>query len=470
MKKFKILIILLSYGMIILNCGKTSKENAIIQNSSRTNTKLIVNTYDSGFREKNPRDHKTYNGISCASDGKIYYVLKSASIDEGAQMYSFDPKADKITHLCDITEVCGEKRETGIKPVPQGKVHVHFYEAEGKLYFATHRAYYEVIDGVELIPRSLPEGYESYLGGHLVSYDLESGEFEDFGIPIPYEGILTMSMDTERKVMYGLSWPSGILFRYEVNNGKNTVIGPITGEGEKGEGSDFRVICRSIAIDPRDGSAYMTRSEGNIFRLRLGQDKIELVEGESMIKDYFGNYNVSDVGPGAYNWRQTVWSPRDKKIYGVHGNSGYLFRFNPDIPRIEVLDRITSLPSKRSGMFDQFHYGYLGFSLGPDLRKIYYLTGAPLYDDKGKRITSTERSLETLKYYTQENTHLITYDISNYEYQDHGPVFYQDGDKQRRPLDLQSIAVGKDNTVYTLGEITTGGNTRCDLISIGIGQ
>lgn len=462
MKDYNILITLLSLVLISLGCNKPVKKD----NPSTTNTKLIVNTYNSGFQEEKPRSHKTYNGLSSASDGKIYYALKSASIDEGAQMYSFDPKTDKINHLCDITEVCGEKGEKGNRTVPQGKVHVHFYEAAGKLYFATHQAYYEIIDGVEIIPRNLPDGYKPYPGGHMVSYDLVSGKFEDLGIPIPNEGIITMNMDTTRGIIYALSWPSGILFRHEVANKITTVIGPVTGEGEKGVGSDFRVVCRSIAVNLEDSAAYLTRSEGTIMRLRLGQDTIEAVEGESLVKDYFGNYDVDAVGPGAYNWRQTVWSPIDKMIYGVHGNSGYLFRFDPGKPRIEVLDRISSEPSQRSGMFDQFHYGYLGFTLGPDQHTLYYLTGAPIYDDGGRRLTTTERSLETLKYYTQENLHLITYDISNYEYRDHGPVFY--GDEQHRLINVQSIAVGIDNTVYALGEVTTNGNTRCDLISIKI--
>jgi hypothetical protein len=28
-------------------------------------------------------------------------------------------------------------------------------------------------------------------------------------------------------------------------------------------------------------------------------------------------------------------------------------------------------------MFDEFSYGYLGFTLGPDEQTIYYLTGGP---------------------------------------------------------------------------------------------
>ncbi len=33
-------------------------------------------------------------------------------------------------------------------------------------------------------------------------------------------------------------------------------------------------------------------------------------------------------------------------------------------------------PSRRSGMYDEFSYGYLGFTLGPDGHTLYYLTGA----------------------------------------------------------------------------------------------
>ena len=44
--------------------------------------KLVAKTYNSGFSIA----HDTYNAISAASDGKIYYVLSSQSIDTGGQM------------------------------------------------------------------------------------------------------------------------------------------------------------------------------------------------------------------------------------------------------------------------------------------------------------------------------------------------------------------------------------------------
>jgi hypothetical protein len=162
-----------------------------------------------------------------------------------------------------------------------------------------------------------------------------------------------------------------------------------------------------------------------------------------------------------YNWRQTFWRAKDKMIYGVHGNSGYLFRFDPRAPRIEVLDRITSEPSKRCGMFDQFSYGYLGFGPGPDGKTIHYLTGGPIYID-GKRLagkaTTAMGEAKGL-----EDLHLITYDIEKLKYTDNGAVFYENS---QRPLYVNAITVGKDGMVYTLPRITENGKTRSDLVAI----
>jgi hypothetical protein len=145
----------------------------------------------------------------------------------------------------------------------------------------------------------------------------------------------------------------------------------------------------------------------------------------------------------------------------VHGNSGYLFRFDPRAERIEVLDRITSDPSHRSGMFDQFSYGYLGFTLGPDGRTLYYLTGGPVFVE-GKRVAGKAKTAMG-ESKGIENLHLVTYDIPTNRRVDHGAIFLASGD---RPAYVNSIAVGKDGTVYTLSRISEHGKTRTDLVSI----
>jgi len=415
--------------------------------------KLTAKTYNSGFAIA----HDTYNAISAASDGRIYYVLSSQSIDTGGQMYSFDPATGKVRHCGDLTEACGEK---GLKTIVQGKSHVQFVESNGKLYFATHVGYYSMVDGMEKmgIP---PAGYKAYPGGHILAYDLKTGKFEDLAIAPHQEGILTMNMDTKRGLIYCITWPTGYVFRYDVRKKELKEIGPLSGEGENGMGRSFRTLCRSLAIDPADGAVYATTSEGTIFRLKVGSDVLEPLE-EDMRKDYFGLYDPASAGTMAYNWRQTVWYPGDRSVYGVHGNSGYLFRFDPRTERITVLDRITSEPSRRSGMFDQFSYGYLGFTLGPDQHTLYYLTGGPVYVEgrrvKGKSSTAMGEAKGL------EDLHLVTYDILTGKYRDRGAVYYADG---QRPLYVNSIAVGRDGTVYTLARVTENGRTRTDLVSIG---
>ncbi len=412
----------------------------------------LARTYDSGF----PQAHDSYNGLSVASDGRIYYVLSSEAYDLGAQMYVFDPQTQQIKHLGDLTEACGEK---GQQTIVQGKSHVNFVEAAGKLYFATHIGYYSIIDGMEKMGLP-PAGWKPYPGGHVLAFDTRAETFKDLAIAPHREGILTMNMDVRRGRIFGLTWPSGYFFRFDLAAKEMKDFGKISAEGENGKGAAYRTICRSIAVNPEDGSAYFTTGDGTILRYRADREALETVAGEDMRKDYFGLYDPASPGHMGYNWRQTVWHAVERVFYGVHGNSGYLFRFDPREPRVEVLERLTSRPSQSSGMFDQFSYGYLGFKLGPDGRTLYYLTGGPIYLNghrvKGKDSTAKGEAKGL------ENLHLVTYDIPAAKYTDHGRIFFANGD---RPVYVNSLAVGLDGTVYFLSRITAAGQTRTDLCS-----
>lgn len=415
--------------------------------------RLIARTYNSGFAE----GHDTYNGMGRGSDGNIYYVLCSESIEVGAQMYCFEPKSRKIRHVGDLTEACGEK---GLKAIPQGKSHVNFVEANGKLYFASHVGVYTIIDGMEKMGVP-PPGYRPYPGGHLLAYELKTGKFEELAIAPEREGVLALNMDTNRGRLFGLTWPSGYFFRYDLASRNLKNFGKSCAEGENGKGAAYRTICRSICVDPASGRAWFTTSEGNILVYGPDTDSVKTIAGEDMRKDYFGLYDPTSPGHMGYNWRQTAWYAPAKMIYGVHGNSGYLFRFDPSGPRLEVLERLTSEPSKESGMFDQFSYGYLGFALGPDGRTLYYLTGAPIYVN-GRRVAG-KSSTAMGEAKGLEDLHLVTYDITGAKYTDRGAIFYEDG---QRPLYVNSIATGRDGSVYFLARITENGRTRTDLVEV----
>lgn len=219
----------------------------------------------------------SYNGLSSASDGKIYYALPTDLMDKAAQLFAYDPRSGSIEHLADLTEICGEN---GKRLVAQGKVHVNFYEVGGKLYFATHLGYYVVTNDLEEI--GVPkDGFSPYSGGHFLSFDLSTKKFQDLGIAPNKEGIITMSADSERGVLYGITWPTGILLRYNLSDNRLEDLGPTTkGNGEAGEvGKDYRVVCRSIVVNPDDGTIYLTNSEGEIKYLKFGEKELSTGKG-----------------------------------------------------------------------------------------------------------------------------------------------------------------------------------------------
>lgn len=416
---------------------------------------LVAKRYFSGF----DLAHDTYNAISAASDGRIYYVLSSQPHDVPGQMYRYDPRLDKTEFLTGLNDICGEKDK---KAIAQGKSHVRFYESDGKLYFATHVGYYEMIDGMECLPVHAPEGYQLYPGGHFLSYDLKTGEFENLAIAPHGEGVLTMTMDAKRKQIYAITWPKGYFVHYDLNTGKLTDLGLVSANGEGGKvGEDYRVLCRSMVVDPRDGKVYYSTSEGEIFFYDPQTASLQNMNEVSLKLDYFGRYDPTRPGNMGYNWRAIVWYPKENVAYGVHGNSGYLFRFDPGKKKIEIVDRITSEPSKKSGMFDQFSYGYLGFDLGNDQETLYYLTGGPIYID-GKRVKGVDEiAMGAAR--GLENLHLVTYHIPSGKYTDRGPVFYEDGS---RPTYVNSITIDKDGNVYTLARFEHNGKIVEDLVKI----
>lgn len=430
-------VIYSGYGFDLLNCGEG----------------FIAETYNSGFS----LSHDTYNGIHCASDGKVYYILCSESSTQGGKMYSYDPLTKKISFCGDLTEICGEKE---MKAIPQGKSHVTFIERDNKLFFGTHIGYYNLVNGMDIMGEP-PLGYAKYPGGHILSYNLITKEFEDYGIVPEKEGVLTMNMDIERGVIYGITWPTGYFFRFDLNKREMKNLGPVSHGGENGKGKNFRVLCRAIAIDGNDGTAYFSTSEGDIFKCTMEMNKVELAIKSGLRNDYFGHYNPSAPGHMGYNWRQIFWHKENQLFYGVHGNSGYLFSFNPKNGIIELMHRLTSVPSQKSGMYDQFSYGYLGFVLGKDGQTIYYLTGAPMYKN-GKKVVGKETTGKG-EAKGLEHLHLVTYNIQYNRYQDHGPIYLKDG---QSPTYVNSITIGLDGTIYFLGRINEDGTKRTDLISI----
>lgn len=441
----KILAAIRPFAIAILVLGAAAP--AIYGQGSDSHV-LRATAYNSHFPEA-AKPGEAFNGLGVASNGMVYYVLSSAQYNIPGQMYSFNPKTRAITHIDNLNDIVGQDHE---KAVVQGKSHVNFIQSGDKLYFSTHLGYYNDEHGLERTAPP-PNGYKPYPGGHFVSYDMRTGKFTNLAIAPGGQGIIAMNMDVRRGRLYGITWPYGNFLRYDLKSGTLKEFKTTFHGGELGKlGSTYRAICRRIVVDPEDGSAYFTTGNGTIHRYDYRTDKLSAVAGVSLKKDYFGQYNPAMHGM-AYNWRAAVWVPAEHAIYGVNGRSGYLFRFDPVKPSVEVLDRLTSEASKRIGMFDETEYGYLGLALGADGHTLYYLTGAPL--------SANEERLKTMPD-QKEVAHLITYDIANRKYADHGEILLNNG----VPLDpSQSLVMGSDGTLYTLSFVVNNGKSGIDLVS-----
>jgi hypothetical protein len=84
-------------------------------------------------------------------------------------------------------------------------------------------------------------------------------------------------------------------------------------------------VCRGRR---ETGRAYYTNPEGDIFCYRAGADRHFRLEEENMRKDYFGQYYPADSGSMATTGGNGL-HPQEKVFYGVHGQLGLSFRFDP---------------------------------------------------------------------------------------------------------------------------------------------
>ena len=88
---------------------------------------------------------------------------------------------------------------------------------------------------------------------------MKTGKFEDFGIAPEREGILTMNMDTSAGPDLRPHLAHRPLLPLRPGDARDLKdFGPVCAQGEDGKGPTYRTICRSIAVDPDDGSAYFT--------------------------------------------------------------------------------------------------------------------------------------------------------------------------------------------------------------------
>ncbi|MHC4556245.1 MAG: hypothetical protein ACYTFW_03035 [Planctomycetota bacterium] len=376
-----------------------------------------------------------YHNLISASDGRIYFGIGTHNANSSARLYRFNPATNRVKRVAKISEVLGVNPE---KQVSEGKLHTPLFEHKKKLWFATDLGFY-----YKDLP---PKDYgvrEAYRGAHFMSYDMKAEQCTDLAQIFPHEGIISMIMDKKNEILYGLTWPAGILVSYDIETKDMRYWGATQGRGEWGHRDyKFQSICRTLAVDP-DGYVYGSTMDGLIWKFDRSEvrpvsyingidlSKVPLAQAEDPSKH--SEMNIYWRTPMLnHNWRVIRWNSETDSFWGLHHECSTLFEF---VPSRTLIRSIADLkPQAYRTHVTSPRITQMGFIIGPDKKTLFYLAHAPCIKIEGRPDI-------------QSSLNLITYDIKKGRYKDHGPILSTDN---RRVFFGESIAIGSDDHIYSV--------------------
>ena len=130
--------------------------------------------------------------------------------------------------------------------------------------------------------------YQGYAGGHIYEYDPKTGDvktyrnedacpLKDLGTPVPGNSVYAMTLSSDRRVIYGVSYPDAHFFIFDLVTGKTRDLGELlTHKVYGGPERDWRSVPRALYSDPATGSVYTSGDNGFIVRYSPSTDKLDL--------------------------------------------------------------------------------------------------------------------------------------------------------------------------------------------------
>lgn len=215
-------------------------------------------------------------------------------------------------------------------------------------------------------------GYAAYAGGHLLKYTPGDDYARaihvdaacpttDLGIAAPGEGIYALALDRTRKAIYGLTYPNGRFFSYEIDAGRFTTFGSVAEHTIRGERFEHeKNIGRALAIND-EGVVFTSGEGGELFRFDPARAKLERT----------GLIVPTVPGREPYN-RVDAWTISPSGDFYGGTSDGYLFRFDSKASKVENLGKPLN------------QYRIRGLAFAPN-RELYGIGGA---DDEMARLFS----------------------------------------------------------------------------------
>jgi len=188
----------------------------------------------------------------------------------------------------------------------------------------------------ELLWRDICARFKDYPGGHLYRYrpgasdavvkrPQDPAELDDLGIPVPGNSVYALAASARHDQLYGLSYPDGHMFVYDIPTRRCRDLGPVDRERVfHGPERDWRSLPRALAF-AEDGGAGKVLTSGT---------------GGALVYHVPGSAGIVVTGvkvPGDYNHVQffqdhavieCIVPVGQTRLYGGTCD-GYLFRLDP---------------------------------------------------------------------------------------------------------------------------------------------
>jgi hypothetical protein len=211
--------------------------------------------------------------------------------------------------------------------------------------------------------------------GHLLQVTVGNGgaiEVKNLGIPVAGEGIFTLLSNREGTELYGISYPGGRFFTYNIASRKTQIFDDVAPkEKELNNLHEYAVgpevyLCKALVQD-NAGIVYGSTAGNRIFAFDPSKKTFEFLEDALPAvwgREVLGQVEAWAKGP-------------DGKLYGGNAGDGQLFMLDPATRKIKNLGKPTMMPRLQALAFggDGKLYGLAGGA--PGYSHLFY------YDEKG---------------------------------------------------------------------------------------
>jgi hypothetical protein len=239
-----------------------------------------------------------------------FYCSVGDNGSRNAHLYvvEYDPAKKEMSMSPEINKVLG-RDPAGFG---EGKIHGHLDFVDGpNLWFATYWSKY---------PEPKPEDWATgYLGGHIMSYNVENQEFVDYGIPMPGASWPSARIDPKRRMLYAAGYYQEFL-AWNMDTRKPIYAGHLP------EGMLW--ANRVMMIDDVTGRLYTSNNHADETQRRLirydaATNRFTQLEA-AMPADEIGEEHTVSVMRASTSKRGP-----DSLFYGITMN-GQLFSFDPE--------------------------------------------------------------------------------------------------------------------------------------------